>query len=211
MSIGSESIQDFQTVIVYHTAFPGKGIGWANDQIAIIPAGWMIDKHPTTHWTFFWYPDQVSENPLLERINFFKLQDLMAFVRLTYKAVLDMETPIEKQKRPRDPEELPGWISLDTEWVDKAFETAIETDHENEYIVEFLKVQKQSTPAAKYGRSEKGKLAQKKYRQSDTGKERSEERKETKNARNQQFKAVKEWLEANPGKTLYDLPKGMLD
>lgn len=214
MAIISDGLDNLKTVLVYHTAFPGKGIGWANDQIAIIPAGWMIDNHPTTHWTFFWYPDQDSKDPPLERINFFKLKDLMNFVKITYEALLDMETPIEKQDRPKVQEEveaMPGWMTLTSNWVDQAFEKAIETDHENEYIAEFLKLQKKSTPAAKYGRSEKGKLSQKKYRQSETGKDNSDERRVVKNDRNKKFNAVRDWLEANPGKTLYDLPAGMLD
>jgi len=211
MAIISDGLDDLKTVVVYHTAFPGKGIGWANDQIAIIPAGWMIENHPTTHWAFFWYPDQDSEDPALERINFFKLKDLMSFVKITYEALLDMETPPEKQNRPKEVEDLPGWRILTPQWIDEAFERAIETDHENEYIAEFLKVQKKSTPAAKYGRSEKGKLSQKKYRQSDTGKDKSEERRVVKNDRNKKFNAVRDWLEANPEKTIYDLPAGMLD
>ena len=211
MAIISDGLDDLKTVVVYHTAFPGKGIGWANDQIAIIPAGWMIENHPTTHWAFFWYPDQDSEDPALERINFFKLKDLMSFVKITYEALLDMETPPEKQNRPKEVEDLPGWRILTPQWLDEAFERAIETDHENEYIAEFLKVQKKSTPAAKYGRSEKGKLSQKKYRQSDTGKDKSEERRVVKNDRNKKFNAVRDWLEANPEKTIYDLPAGMLD
>ena len=211
MAIISDGLDDLKTVVVYHTAFPGKGIGWANDQIAIIPAGWMIENHPTTHWAFFWYPDQDSEDPALERINFFKLKDLMSFVKITYEALLDMENPPEKQNRPKEVEDLPGWRILTPQWIDEAFERAIETDHENEYIAEFLKVQKKSTPAAKYGRSEKGKLSQKKYRQSDTGKDKSEERRVVKNDRNKKFNAVRDWLEANPEKTIYDLPAGMLD
>ena len=211
MAIISDGLDDLKTVVVYHTAFPGKGIGWANDQIAIIPAGWMIENLPTTHWAFFWYPDQDSEDPALERINFFKLKDLMSFVKITYEALLDMETPPEKQNRPKEVEDLPGWRILTPQWIDEAFERAIETDHENEYIAEFLKVQKKSTPAAKYGRSEKGKLSQKKYRQSDTGKDKSEERRVVKNDRNKKFNAVRDWLEANPEKTIYDLPAGMLD
>ena len=211
MAIISDGLDNLKTVVVYHTAFPGKGIGWANDQIAIIPAGWMIENHPTTHWAFFWYPDQDSEDPALERINFFKLKDLMSFVKITYEALLDMETPPEKQNRPKEVEDLPGWRILTPQWIDEAFERAIETDHENEYIAEFLKVQKKSTPAAKYGRSEKGKLSQKKYRQSDTGKDKSEERRVVKNDRNKKFNAVRDWLEANPEKTIYDLPAGMLD
>ena len=211
MAIISDGLDDLKTVVVYHTAFPGKGIGWANDQIAIIPAGWMIENHPTTHWAFFWYPDQDSEDPALERINFFKLKDLMSFVKITYEALLDMETPPEKQNRPKEVEDLPGWRILTPQWIAEAFERAIETDHENEYIAEFLKVQKKSTPAAKYGRSEKGKLSQKKYRQSDTGKDKSEERRVVKNDRNKKFNAVRDWLEANPEKTIYDLPAGMLD
>lgn len=190
-----------EQVTVYHTAFPGKGIGYANNQLVIVSSGWMSKSGITTNWSLFWTPDKV-----LERLNFAKLRDLLEFVQMAYECLLNLEVSTEKVNRPKDPSELPGWWTLTADWVDEALETCPETDLENEYVVAFLDYRKKNTASAKYARSEKGKLTQKKWRQSDSAQDQAEVRRKAKKAKVSYFKAVEAWLVANPGKTFYDLP-----
>jgi len=188
-------------VTVYHTAFPGKGVGYANNQLVILSSGWMNKTGITTNWSLFWTPDKD-----LERLNFAKLKDLLEFVQMTYQCLLNLEPSLEKGNRPKDPSELPGWWPLTSDWADTALATCPESDLENEYVANYLAHRRKNTPSAKYARSEKGKLSQKKWRQSDSAQDQAQDRSEAKKARTRHFKVIEAWLKQNPGKTFYDVP-----
>ena len=203
------------TVTLYHSAFPGKGIAWANNQLVVVPPGWNLGKNGasklTTLWVLFWYSDDTVKDPPLEIIEFLKVRDLFDFVYLSYEVMVNLEHSPDVPKRPDDPTSLPGWIEYDDEWIDDAFTKAQETDPENPYLLEFLNFKKKNTSAAKYGRSEKGKLAQKKWRQSDSAREQAKVRADEKKEERAEFRIIRDWLEANPGKGTKDFPAELLD
>ena len=194
---------EYEEVKLYYSAFPGKGIAWGNDQMVIVPSGWnMLDsgkRHITTNWTLFWYPNSQDQ---LEKVSFFKIAYVSDFIYLTYERRLRLEGSSEIQNRPKDLEALPGWIDLTRDWIDESFTSALDTEPDNSYIVAFQEFQTKNTSAAKYARSEKGKLTQKKYRQTDKAKEGYQKRSSVRKDKRDRFRQVRAWEEANPGKDL---------
>ena len=71
-----ETASALERIMLYHGAFPGRGVAWANTQIMVVPPGWTLDENgvnkTTTTWSLFWYPDDTIDNPALERIDFYK-------------------------------------------------------------------------------------------------------------------------------------------
>lgn len=203
------------TVTLYHGAFPGKGVAWANNQIVVVPPGWNLGQNGvsklTTLWVLFWYSDESVNDPPLEILEFLKVRDLFDFVYLTYEVMVKLEHSPDVPNRPDDPSSLPGWIDYNDEWIDEAFSTAQETEVTNPYFEEFLNFKKKNTSAAKYGRSEKGKLSQKKWRQSDGAKEQAKVRADGKKEERAEFRIIRDWLEANPDKGTDDFPAELLE
>ena len=207
-------VNTLETVTLYHGAFPGKGIAWANNQLVVVPPGWNTGKNGTNRititWTLFWYPDDTTDSPPLEKVEFYKPKELFDFIYLSYEVTVKLEHSPDIPNRPADPTTLPGWMDISHTWIDKAFEEAIETDLENPYLVEFAKFRRKNTSAAKYARSEKGKLTQKIYRQSDGGKEQAKVRSNDKKTERAEFRIIRDWLKANPDKTTDDFPAELL-
>ena len=203
-------------VVLYHNQFKGRGVAWANNVMSVIPRSWnpLEGEARSKEWTLIWSPD---EDEGLQRIDFYKARDLYDFIYLTYEVILNLEHTLEEEKRLQDydpneedgsySEKYPGLLEgLDPGYFDQQLEEALYTQEDNVYLVNFIKFQKQNKPAARYAKTEKGKLARKKWRQSPRAIEQAKERRDETKIRNKRFKAIEKWLNANPGKDFGDVP-----
>ena len=181
--------------------------------MSVIPGAWNPPEGEPRgkEWTLIWSPQENGEG--LERIDFYRSRDLFDFIFLTYEVILNLEHSLEAEKRLQeyDPEDegdnLPGLLEgVDAGYFDQQLEEAVPTPEDNLYKVNFVKFQKQNKPAARYARTEKGKLARKKWRQSPRAIEQAKERRAATSSRNKRFRAIEKWLEANPEKDFGDVP-----
>ena len=202
-------------VTLYHHYFKGKGIAWANNTMSVIPRSWNpLEGEPRSReWTLIWAPD---EDERLQRVDFYRPRDLYDFIYLTYEVVLALEGLIDAEKRLQnydsddEADKYPGLLEgLNPEYFDYQLENATYTSDDNPYLANFVKYQKQNKPAARYARTEKGKLARKKWRQSPRAIEQSKERRAESSARNKRFRAIEKWLGANPDKDFGDVPSNI--
>ena len=160
-------------VNLYYQPFPGRGTLWANNKIIVVPPGWNGGKY--SGWNLFWYPLEEER----EKINFSKEKDLKDFLTLFYDKEINLEHPKQVVDRPQDPSSLPGWSPVTSEEIDNLFITTRETGVDSPFFKKFQEYQKQNSPAARYGRTTKSKLAQKRYRNTEGAKDKVRIRKET--------------------------------
>lgn len=200
-------------MILYHYSFKGRGLAWANNTMSVISPAWnsLEGQEHSKGWTLIWSPNGDGK---MEKINFSKTRGILDFVYLTYEVTVELEFSLDAVKRTdlensdEESGEYPGLVEgLTADYFDIQLSEAVETADDNLYLVEFEKFQKQNTPAAKYARTEKGKLARKKWRQSPLAVEGAKKRREDKKEQNQHFKAMEKWLKANPDKGFGDIPK----
>ncbi len=96
-----------------------------------------------------------------------------------------------------------GIFSVEGNWVSQYFnrgEERLFLSSVGEAAVEEL-----LKPAgSRYAKTQKGKLAQKRWRESSQGKETLESRKTTRKEEKDNFKAASKWIKENPGKTFSD-------
>lgn len=180
--------------------------------MSILSSAWVTEEgiERKSSWTLLWSP---QEDGTIERIDFLKYKDVSDFIYLTYEVVLTLEGSEESFKREKESDsngesdKYPGLLQgVGFDYFDEQLREAVITPDENPYIVSYNNFRKQNSPAARYARTEKGKLARKKWRQSPAAIQKSQERRAETKERNSRFKAIEKWLNANPGKDFGDVP-----
>ena len=118
--------------------------------------------------------------------------------------ISDEQVIQESAEEMRDRVRLEGQTTLSIEWVIHYFsipqDDRLALTKTGEEAVEELN----KPPSSRYAKTPKGKLTQKRWRQSPQGQETLQRRREEKRIERETFNAAAKWLEENPGKTFQD-------